>query len=79
MWGRSVFYLGTGFRPHGAMSRGFIDRIPSREGADEESYVKEYRWHLTQTGRQHIYNYFHTYMDLYPDITVNEIRGLELG
>ena len=79
MWGRSVFYLGAGFRPHGTMSRGFIDRIPSREGAGEESYVKEYRWHLTQTGRQHIYNYFHTYMDLYPDITINEMHGPELS
>lgn len=50
LWGRSRFYLGTGFRPHGAMSRGFIDTVPVREKADGDSYAKEYRWHLTGAG-----------------------------
>jgi len=30
--GRPRFYLGTGFRPHGAMSRGFIDTTAVRGG-----------------------------------------------
>jgi hypothetical protein len=61
------------------MSRGFIDRIPVREGADEESYVTEYRWCLTKTGRRHISSHVKTYQDLYPDITINGLHGLELG
>ena len=76
LWGRSRFYLGTGFRPHGAMSRGFIDAIPVREETGGDSYVAEYRWHLTQAGRQHLTGYAGTYQALYPDVTVD---GLEMS
>lgn len=76
LWGRSRFYLGTGFRPHGAMSRGYIDAIPVREEMGEDSYVKEYRWHLTEAGRRHLIDYTETYLALYPDVAVD---GLKLG
>jgi hypothetical protein len=76
LWGRSRFYLGTGFRPHGAMSRGYIDTIPVREKAGEDSYVKEYRWHLTEAGRRHMIQYGETYRALYPNVAVD---GLKLG
>jgi hypothetical protein len=76
LWGRSRFYLGTGFRPHGAMSRGYIDAIPVREETGEDSYVREYRWHLTEAGRRHVTGYLETYRALYPDTAVD---GLKLG
>jgi transcriptional regulator with XRE-family HTH domain len=76
LWGRSGFYLGTGFRPHGAMSRGYIDTIPVREETGQDSYVREYRWHLTETGRRHMIEYIETYRALYPDVAVD---GLTLG
>ncbi|HEV2373712.1 MAG TPA: hypothetical protein VGS19_16250 [Streptosporangiaceae bacterium] len=76
LWGRSRFYLGTGFRPHGAMSRGYIDSIAVREEAGEDSYVKEYRWQLTEPGRRHMTEYLAAYRALYPDVAVD---GLNLG
>jgi transcriptional regulator with XRE-family HTH domain len=76
LWGRSRFYLGTGFRPHGAMSRGYIDTIPVREEAGQDSYVREYRWHLTAAGRQHMTEYLDAYRALYPDVAVD---GPNLG
>jgi transcriptional regulator with XRE-family HTH domain len=51
LWGKARFYLGTGYRPGGAMSRGFIVTEPVREGLGAESYVKEYRSILPSTLR----------------------------
>jgi transcriptional regulator with XRE-family HTH domain len=76
LWGRSRFYLGTGFRPHGAMSRGYIDTIPVREETGQDSYVREYRWHLTEPGRQHMIQYGETYRALYSNVAID---GLNLG
>jgi hypothetical protein len=72
LWGRSRFYLGTGFRPHGAMSRGYVDTIPVREETGQDSYVREYRWHLTEAGRRHMTEYLDAYRALYPDVAVKE-------
>jgi Helix-turn-helix len=74
--GRSAFYLGTGFRPHGAMSRGYIDTVPVREEAGQDSYVREYRWILTEAGRRHMMDYIEIYQALYPNVAVN---GLDLA
>jgi hypothetical protein len=71
--GRSKFYLGAGYRPRGAPSRGFIDRTAVREGTGTESYVKEFRWQLTEVGRHHFANYRETYEALYPDIVTEGV------
>ncbi|MFG2996558.1 helix-turn-helix domain-containing protein [Streptomyces sp. NPDC048340] len=73
MWGKSKFYLGTGYRPHGGRSRGLIDEIPVREGEGEDAFVREYRWHLTDAGRQHIAQHRDTYQGMYPNILVVEL------
>lgn len=72
LWGKSKFYLGTGYRPRGTMSRGFIDSVPVRTGSDGESYVREYRWQLSNAGRQHIAEHLDTYRDLYPTVLVDD-------
>lgn len=68
LWGRARFFLGTGYRPNGAQSRGFIDLVPVRETTDDGTYVSEYRWHLTDVGRHHIDQFFPTYRRLYPAV-----------
>ncbi|MDX2758192.1 helix-turn-helix domain-containing protein [Streptomyces europaeiscabiei] len=73
MWGKSKFYLGTGYRPHGGRSRGLIDEFPVHEGEGAEAFVREYRWRLTDVGRQHIAQYRHTYQDMYPNAPVAEL------
>lgn len=71
LWGRSRFYLGTGFRPHGTMSRGYIDTVAVREETDQDSYVREYRWQLTEAGRLHMMEYLDAYRALYPTVAVD--------
>ncbi|MEV5155867.1 helix-turn-helix transcriptional regulator [Streptomyces werraensis] len=76
MWGKSKFYLGTGYRPHGprgGRSRGLIDEFPVREGEGEEAFVREYRWRLTDAGRQHIARHRDTYRGMYPNIPVADL------
>lgn len=76
MWGRSRFYLGTGYRPNGprgAGSRGLIDEFPVTEGEGEEAFVREYRWRLTDAGRQHITQYRDAYRDMYPNVPIVEL------
>ncbi|MFI5800928.1 helix-turn-helix domain-containing protein [Streptomyces sp. NPDC051677] len=76
MWGKSKFYLGTGYRPHGprgGRSRGLIDEFPVREGEGEEAFVREYRWRLTDVGRQHIAQHRDTYQGMYPNVPVVEL------
>ncbi|MFB7618598.1 helix-turn-helix domain-containing protein [Kitasatospora sp. NPDC056181] len=69
LWGKSKFYLGTGFRPgRKAVSRGYIDSVPVRDGGGPQSYVVEYRWRLTDAGRAHIAQYVDGYRELYPDV-----------
>jgi transcriptional regulator with XRE-family HTH domain len=73
LWGKARFYLGTGFRPRGVMSRGFIDRVPVREGVGGDSYVKEYRWQLTEAGRRHLAECLKTYRERYPGVATDEL------
>lgn len=76
MWGKSRFYLGTGFRPRrGVLSRGFIESIPVTEGTGPDAFVKEYRWQLTDAGRRHIADHADTYRGLYPEV----IAGVDEG
>ncbi|GHE36811.1 hypothetical protein GCM10017673_44190 [Streptosporangium violaceochromogenes] len=72
LWGKARFYLGTGFRPNRAASRGYIDAEPIRVEDAQGTFVKEYRWHLTEAGRQHIVDYLDAYRDLYPQFEVDE-------
>lgn len=73
LWGRSKFYLGTGYRPGGGSSRGFIRLTAVREEADAESYVKEFRWQLTEEGRRHFLDLRETYAGLYPDVVTEGV------
>ncbi len=76
MWGRAKFYLGTGYQPHGphgGRSRGLIDEFPVTEGEGEEAFVREYRWRLTDAGRQHITAYRDTYRGMYPKVAIAEL------
>ncbi|MFD5656168.1 helix-turn-helix domain-containing protein [Streptomyces hirsutus] len=76
MWGKSKFYLGTGYRPQGPRgggSRGLIDEFPVTEGEGEEAFVREYRWRLTDAGRQHITQHRDTYQGMYPNIPIVEL------
>lgn len=73
LWGKSRFYLGTGFRPRGAMSRGYIDNVPIREGSGGEAYVREYRWRLTDAGRQHIAEHLEKYREVYPGVPTEQL------
>ncbi|MFI8456858.1 hypothetical protein [Kitasatospora sp. NPDC085464] len=74
LWGKSKFYLGTGFRPgKRAASRGFIDSVPVREGEGADAYAVEYRWHLTEAGRGHIRQHIDKYRELYPDVELGDL------
>ncbi|GAA0983036.1 hypothetical protein GCM10009555_053960 [Acrocarpospora macrocephala] len=73
LWGKSRFFLGVGFRPSGIPSRGYVNAISVREEVAGDSYVKEYRWHLTEAGRQHLKQYLDTYRTLYPHVDVTEL------
>jgi transcriptional regulator with XRE-family HTH domain len=74
LWGNARFYLGTGFRPREVMSRGFIDRVPVREGVGRDSYVREYRWQLTEAGRRHLAEHLEIYRDMYPDVATDTLK-----
>jgi hypothetical protein len=73
LWGKSKFYLGVGFRTAGRPSRGFIDSLPVHAGSGPDSYVQEFRWHLTDTGRRHVADNLAEYQRLYPQIMVNTL------
>lgn len=68
LWGRAKFYLGTGYRPGKALSRGYIDCLPGREGDAEQSHGRPYRWVLTDSGRAHITQNAEAYQELYADV-----------
>ncbi|GAA4562689.1 hypothetical protein GCM10023100_00060 [Actinocorallia cavernae] len=65
LWGRAKFYLGTGYRPGGALSRGFIDCLSDGGDARQEG---AYRWVVTAAGRDHIRHHASDYRELYPEI-----------
>ncbi|MEU9925252.1 helix-turn-helix transcriptional regulator [Streptomyces griseoluteus] len=68
LWGRAKFYLGTGYRPGGALSRGFIDCLP--DGGDGHQ-GRGYRWVVTAAGRDHIRQHVADYRELYPRIVAD--------
>ncbi|WP_281920342.1 helix-turn-helix domain-containing protein [Nocardia cyriacigeorgica] len=72
--GRSVFYLGVGYRGRSGSqpSRGFVDLVPVVAAGG--THVAEYRWRLTDLGRQHVNEYLTTYRTLYPSV---DTAGLE--
>lgn len=62
--GRARFYLGTGYRPQGRPSRGYIDLVVA-ESPDDGRPVAERRWVLTDTGRAHLAEHHSEYLSLY--------------
>ena len=72
--GKSRFYLAVGYRSPGRTSRGFIDSVPVQAGSGEQSWVQEYRWHLTDVGRRHIGASLGTYQSLYPSVDVSGLN-----
>lgn len=71
--GRSLFFLGVGYRPKaaGAPSRGFIESVPLM--AQGGTHVAEYRWRLTLSGRRHVRDYLEAYRELYPAVDTSNI------
>ena len=67
LWGRAKFYLGTGYRPRGVLSRGYVDCVYVREvaAAPGES-GGEFRWVVTAAGREHIVAHLQAYREVYP-------------
>lgn len=74
LWGKARFYLGTGFRPKGSASRGFIDTVPVRENVGGDSYIREYRWQVTEPGLQHLREYLDIYRRMYPAVDADGIN-----
>ncbi|MDT0405335.1 MULTISPECIES: helix-turn-helix domain-containing protein [Streptomyces] len=68
LWGRAKFYLGTGYRPGGALSRGFIDCLPDEGDGHQE---RVYRWVVTAAGWDHIRHHAADYRELYPGIAAD--------
>ena len=72
--GRSLFFIGVGYRggANGPPSRGFVESHPVM--APGGTHVAEYRWRLTNLGRAHVAEYLPVYQDMYPRIAA---EGLE--
>ncbi|MFJ7245572.1 hypothetical protein ACIQWA_13105 [Kitasatospora sp. NPDC098652] len=68
MGGKSRFYLGTGYRPNGRPSRGYIDCHPVRVEKGRGTFVLEYRWRLTEAGKRHVNAHRSDYQTRYPDV-----------
>lgn len=72
--GRSLFFLGVGYRnaAGGPPSRGLIEAVPVL--APGGTHVVEFRWQLTDLGRRHVVEFADTYRQRYPRV---ECPGLE--
>jgi hypothetical protein len=68
LWGRAKFYLGTGYRPGRALSRGYIDCLPGFEAEGDQSRERRFRWVLTAAGREHITRNVQVYRELYAEV-----------
>ncbi|MEY9943928.1 hypothetical protein [Kitasatospora sp. GAS1066B] len=68
MGGTSRFYLGVGYRPNGRPSRGYIDSFAVRVEKGRGTFVLEYRWRITEAGRQHINAHRSEYQSRYPAV-----------
>ncbi|MFF5454730.1 hypothetical protein ACFY40_26385 [Streptomyces sp. NPDC012950] len=71
MGGKAKYYLGTGYHPNGKLSRGYIDCFAIRTEKGRGTFVLEYRWRITEAGRQHINAYRADYQTEYPDVQIN--------
>ncbi|MFI8768911.1 hypothetical protein ACIGN6_28945 [Streptomyces sp. NPDC053792] len=71
MEGKAKYYLGTGYRPNGKPSRGYIDCFAIRTEKGRGTFVLEYRWRITEAGRRHINAYRADYQTVYPDVQIN--------
>ncbi|MGW3311998.1 hypothetical protein ACWDG9_36055 [Streptomyces sp. NPDC001073] len=71
MGGKAKYYLGTDYRPNGKPSRGYIDCFAVRTEKGRGTFVLEYRWRITETGRRHINAYRAAYQTAYPNVQVN--------
>ncbi|GIH72572.1 hypothetical protein Mth01_48250 [Sphaerimonospora thailandensis] len=78
--GRSLFFIGVGYRGKagGRPSRGFVDSVPLM--APEDTHVAEYRWRLTQLGRRHIAAYLNVYRQLCPRVNTTglDVRASDI-
>ncbi len=68
MGGKSRFYLGVGYRPNGRPSRGYIDSFAVRVEKGRGTFVLEYRWRVTEAGREHLNAYGAEYQARYPGV-----------
>lgn len=71
MGGKAKYYLGTDYRPNGKPSRGYIDCFAIRAEKGRGTFVHEYRWRITEAGRQHINAYRAAYQTVYPNVEVD--------
>ncbi|MEV6227449.1 helix-turn-helix transcriptional regulator [Saccharopolyspora shandongensis] len=69
--GKPRFFLGTGYRPQGRPSRGYIDLVVVDGSTRDQAPVAERRWMLTERGHEHISTYRATYREWYPNVAVN--------
>jgi hypothetical protein len=61
---RARFYLGTGYRPQGRPSRGYIDLIVAEDHGVGRGPVAERRWVLTDSGRAHLAVHHSEYLSM---------------
>ncbi|MCK2245278.1 helix-turn-helix transcriptional regulator [Crossiella sp. S99.2] len=74
--GRSLFFIGVGYRGKagGRPSRGLVDSVPLM--APCGTHVAEYRWRLTRLGRRHVAEYLDIYRELYSHIETAGLDGI---
>ncbi|MFI7650616.1 helix-turn-helix domain-containing protein [Micromonospora sp. NPDC049460] len=74
--GRSLFFLGVGYRnaAGGPPSRGLIEAVPVL--APGGTHVAEFRWRLTDLGRRHVVEFTGTYRQRYPRVDCSGLESL---
>jgi len=74
--GRSLFFLGVGYRNAiGAPpSRGLIESVPVLAAGG--THVAEFRWRLTDLGRHHVVSFADLYRRRYPRVDCAGLEGL---
>ncbi len=74
--GRSLFFLGVGYRnaAGGPPSRGLIEAAPVL--APGGTHVAEFRWRLTDLGRRHVVEFAGTYRLRYPRVDCSGLESL---
>ncbi|GGM66562.1 hypothetical protein GCM10011608_59820 [Micromonospora sonchi] len=74
--GRSLFFLGVGYRNAvgGPPSRGLIESVPVLAAGG--THVEEFRWRLTDLGRHHVVSFADLYRHRYPRVDCAGLEGL---